>query len=310
MSEEASATDSGAELSTQSVDPVNAFEALLDKQIQPSGEQSDAPVEEPSDTEPELEAEPVEELEAEEKLYTVKIDGKEVQVTESELVANYQKGQAANQRFEQAAQERKAAQAEYQRVAEERTQALNSLHIAQQVLQSQIQEQPNWAELLQNDPVEYLQQRHAFEQKQAKLQEIQGQQWQLQQIQAREQEAQQQVYLENQRQMLTQLLPEWKDETKAQAESKAVKEYLAKTGYTTEEISSVADARAILLARKAMLYDQIITKAQETSKKVQSLPKVQRPGVTQNTDGRTKDMQALRKSGSTAAAASIFEKML
>lgn len=307
MSEEVSATDNGAEQLAQPADPVNAFEALLDKQFQPSGEQSDAP-QEPSETEPELEAEPVEEQPAEEKI-TVKIDGKEVQVTRDELIANYQKGQSANQRFEQAANERKAAQAEYQQVAQQRTQALNALTVAQQVIQAQMAEPPS-EELLQTDPVAYLQARHQYEQKAFQLQQLQAQQWQLQQLQAQEQEAAQQNHLQSQFQMLQEVLPEWKDEKRSAQEKSEIKAYLGKVGYSANEIDSLMDARQVVVAREAMLYRQMMAKAQETAKKVQTLPKVQRPGVSQPVDGRSREMQALRKTGSTAAAASIFEKLL
>lgn len=309
MSEEVSATDSGAEQSAQPVDPVNAFEAILDKSFQPSGETSDVE-KQPPETEPELEAEPTDENEPTEELFTVKIDGKEVQVTRDQLIANYQKGEAANQRFEQAANERKAAQAEYQQVAQQRLQAINSLHVAQQVIQSQIENQPNWAELIQNDPVAYLQQRHEYEQKIGQLQQLQAQQAQLQQIQAQDDQASRMAALQEQSRMLQEALPEWSDSKKATQEKSAIKDYLAKQGYDNDTIESIADARAVLVARKAMLYDQMMQKAQETAKKVQTLPKVQRPGVATPTDNRTRDMQSLRKTGSTAAAASIFEKLL
>jgi hypothetical protein len=40
-------------------------------------------------------------------------------------------------------------------------------------------------------------------------------------------------------------------------------------------------------------------------------PRMEKPGVAiSNTDGRTKAMQALRKTGSTDAAAAIFEKLM
>ena len=44
------------------------------------------------------------------KLYKVKIDGKEMEVDENELLAGYQRAKAANKRFEDAAKERKKAE--------------------------------------------------------------------------------------------------------------------------------------------------------------------------------------------------------
>lgn len=309
MSEEVSATDNGAEFQTQAADPVSAFESLLDKHHPTSGEPTDA--QEPSEPEPELEAVEAEESdEPKDELFTVKIDGKEVQVTRDQLIANYQKGESANQRFEQAANERKAAQAEYQQVAQQRMQAINSLTVAQQVIQSQLQEQPNWQELIQTDPVAYLEQRHAYEQKMGQLQQLQAQQYQLQQVQAQDEQAAQQAFIQSQQQALLQALPDWKDSEKASKEKVALRDYLGKSGFNDDDIGAVVDARQVLIARKAMLYDQMMAKAQETAKKVQTLPKVQRPGVATPTDGRTRDMSNLRKTGSTAAAASIFEKLL
>lgn len=308
MSEEVSATDTGAELTAQAEDPVSSFETLLSKQL------PDAQEPEP-ENQPEPESDDGESPESDDpaqERFTVKIDGQEIRVSKDELIAAYQKNGAADRRLEQAAEQKKATQAEYQQVAAQRLQAINSLHLAQQVLQAQMQEQPDWQALLQSDPVAYLTQRHAFEQKQGQMQQLQMQQYQLQQQAQAEQAEAYQVHLHNQQQELLNQIPAWKDSAKAEAERTAIKQWLGKSGFNDDEISSIADARQVLVARKAMLYDQMMAKAQEAVKKVQTLPKVQRPGVqnTSSTDGRTREMQALRKTGSTAAAASVFEKLL
>ena len=44
------------------------------------------------------------------RLYRVKIDGQEMEVDESELLAGYQRAKAANKRFEEAAKQRKQAE--------------------------------------------------------------------------------------------------------------------------------------------------------------------------------------------------------
>ena len=63
------------------------------------------------------------------------------------------------------------------------------------------------------------------------------------------------------------------------------------------------------MARKAMLYDQMVGKAAAAAKKVATLPnKVERPGggETQNLDKRAAAFQRLSKSGRVEDAASLI----
>jgi flagellin-specific chaperone FliS len=108
-------------------------------------------------------------------------------------------------------------------------------------------------------------------------------------------------------------LPKWKDSAKAKAESAAIREYLATNGYDKNEINSVNDHRSIILARKAMLYDQMISKASVAAKKVENLPRrTEKPGVTENRslDKRSQAFQKLSRSGRVEDAAAAFATIL
>jgi hypothetical protein len=50
----------------------------------------------------------------------------------------------------------------------------------------------------------------------------------------------------------------WKDEGQRAAFKSHLTSYLAGNGFRPEEVQSVADSRVILVARKAMLYDQLM----------------------------------------------------
>ncbi|TAK98950.1 MAG: hypothetical protein EPO08_17760 [Rhodospirillaceae bacterium] len=50
----------------------------------------------------------------------------------------------------------------------------------------------------------------------------------------------------------------WKDDRKREAFVSQLQKYLSGNGFTPNEIENVADARAVLVARKAMLYDQLM----------------------------------------------------
>lgn len=81
-------------------------------------------------------------------------------------------------------------------------------------------------------------------------------------------------------QALLQLVPEWRDQARVQAEYPALQTYLQRQGFRPDELETIYDARAITIARKAMLYDQGVTKMKETQEKVRAAPKpVLRPGT-------------------------------
>jgi hypothetical protein len=203
-------------------------------------------------------------------LYTVKINGEEKQVTRDELIANYQKEQAAAKRFEEAAQIRK--EAETQR--EQYTQHQQLLSKAVERLESQIQlfaneGQPDWQNLLENNPHEYLKQQEIFKQRQTAMYEAQQAKAYLQQQQAQEQQQQLQQHLAKESERLVNdLIPEWKNPEVRQKDEQELISYLRDTGYSDQDLINLNHSRAdnIVLARKAMLYDRALKKANSLKK--------------------------------------------
>lgn len=248
-------------------------------------------------------------------LVTVKIDGKEVEIPLSELKNGYQRQADYTRKTMEASAERKAADAERQAAVQERTTYAQNLMRMQAQLEGALQEQQNidWGRLIQEDPQQYLAQKHLLEQRQAALQQNYAAQQQLSQQMQAEQAQQFQAHLKAQHEELLAKLPEWKDEAKAKAETTAIREYLANAGFPEQDINSVADAKVVVIARKAMLYDQMISKAQAAQKKVANAPaKVERPGTGEapGLDKRSGAFQKLAKSGRVEDAAAVFSSFL
>lgn len=289
------------------------FATMLDPE--PPKEEA-APVEaEAVQAEPDAPAEEVN-AEADDPVVTIKIDGKDVQVPLSELKNGYQRQADYTRKTMEVSETRKAAEAEIQKAQAERQNYAANLGRMQAQLEGALQEQhktTDWEALLQSDPVEYLRQQHLSQQRQAQLQQVYAAQQQVHtQLQA-EQQAQIRNQLQTQHQALLDKLPQWRDESKAKAERAALREYLAQEGYDTAAIDSIGDAKAVVLARKAMLYDQMMSKAQLAQKKVSTAPsKVERPGQGDNPgiDRRTSAFQRLSKSGRAEDAAAIFATLL
>lgn len=248
----------------------------------------------------------------EEKRYTVKIDGKEVEVPLSELVNGYQRQQDYTQKTMAAAEARKTAEAEADKTRGERQQYANQLQAIAQQLQGALQTQPDES-LIESDPIEYMRQRHQYESWQARLAQVQTEQQKVGEVQKAEDDKFRSEYMRQQHQALLDKLPEWKDPKKATAESDALKKNLEERGFTQAEISQLSDHRIVIELREAMLYRQLMAKAREATKRVTPLPaKVERPGNadTSKPDGRTAAMQRLGKTGRVEDAATVFASFL
>lgn len=291
-----------------------AFLDIIDPREREENQEAEAesPVEEVQD-----EAEPeAEEAESEQpETITIKVDGKDVEVTLEELKKGYQRQADYTRKTMEVSETRKAAEAEAAKLREERQQYAQKLNEQQVVLQAVLQDQQNidWQKLLDTDPIEYLKQRDLLERRQQAYQANQIEQQRLWQQQQAEQAQNVQRFLAQQHEELIAKLPEWADETKAKAEKSAMREYLQSTGYTDDEINQLSDHRSVLVARKAMLYDQMMQKAKAAAKKVENLPqKVQRPGTGQSVsiDKRGQAFQRLQKSGKVEDAAAVFASLI
>lgn len=310
---------SGALDTNQAASLFSTFFSEPDEREQPANVEAETEAQATeADAEPEAQAEAEADTEAgpeDDPTVTVKIDGKDVEVKLSELKSGYQRQADYTRKTMEVSEQRKAADAETQKARQERQAYAANLQRMQAQLEGVLQEQQketNWEQLLQSDPVEYLRQQHLFQQRQAKYQEVMAEQQRVAaQFQAEQQEAHQR-HLQEQHQALLDKLPEWKDAKKAEADRIAIREFLLNQGFDEQAVNQVNDARAVVLARKAMLYDQMMSKAQAAAKKVATLPtKVERPGNgVQGLDKRTSAYQKLSKSGKVEDAASVFASLL
>lgn len=303
-----------------------AFSSHLDRQASPE------PVETPKEpaAEPQVEATEDQTPEVQEpevsddatqpeakepEMFTVKIDGKEIQVPRDEVIAGYQRQQDATRKTMEAAEQRKQAQAETDKAKQERSQYAENLTRLQHQLEGALQEQQqiDWNALLERDPVEFMRQKHLSDQRQAALAQVNQQTAQLRAQAQAEAQNQYTEHINRQREELLAKVPEWKDEGKRKADVAAIKEYLTKEGYTAAEIENVSDHRAILNVRKAMLYDKMVAQAKEATKKVAATPqRVERPGTadTATIDKRGAAYQRLARSGRVEDAGAVFASLL
>ena len=285
----------------------------VEEEAQPEQEAQDTEAEQTDDA-PEGEEDSADD----EETVTIEVDGKPVTMTKAELAEAYKSGLRQSdytRKTMEAAETRRAADAEIQKAREERATFAQKLQQQEAVLNASLQEQSqiNWNQLLEADPVEYLKQQHLFQQRQAALQQTQQEQQALYQQAQAEQQANVQKFLQEQQDQLLAKLPEWKDEGKAKAEKQAIREFLKSSGYSDDEISQAADHRMIVIAREAMKFRDTMAKAKAAAKKVENLPKKvvsSGSGTSPSVDKRGSAFQRLSKSGSVEDAAAVFASIL
>jgi len=256
-----------------------------------------------------------EETEEEEKpaeVYTVKVDGKEVEVTLDELQKGYSRTQDYTRKTQQIAETRKAVEAEAAAIRAEREQYAQLLGALKQQLESA--ETPVDLERLRiEDPIEWITQRELLRDKQDKLAAIQSEQQRLSQLTAQQRAQEMQAHLASQQEALIQAVPEWKDSKKAQAEKALLVEFGKKIGFSDEELKNVYDHRAVIALRKAALYDQMMSKRGQIKPVINNGPRPAKPsaaGRVSTTTESTRAKQRLAKSGRVNDAASAIELLL
>ena len=271
----------------------------------------DASGEESEDEQSELEEDTQEEDKP--QVFTVKVDGKEVEVTLDELQKGYSRTQDYTRKTQQVAEARKAAEAELQAVRAEREQYAQLLGALSEQVKAAAEPQIDWDRLYREDPIEYVRQREVMRENKEKAAAIQAEQQRLAEIAQQEQMQRFQAVKAKEAQALIEAIPSWKDPAKAKAEKAMLVELGQKMGFTPEELGNIFDHRVVLALRKAALYDQMQAKRQGIKPVTNNGPKPAKPGaagrVSQMSDS-VRAKQRLAKTGRVEDAASAIELLL
>ena len=212
-----------------------------------------------------------------ETLYTVKVDGVEVEVNLDEALKGYQRQEAFTKRSMELAEQRKAFAAEAAETKQLRDAYAQQLELLQaQLQQTNLTEEPDWAALknegYSTDDIFFA--KTEFDKQQKQVQQVAAERQKIAQQQAQEHEAHLKQHLTNQRVEMLERIPEWKNDETREFERKEVIKYAQKrVGFSEEEISSASDARAIELIYKARKRDNLKEKKRTAKKHNHQTPK-------------------------------------
>lgn len=254
-----------------------------------------------------------EEQDEEPQRFTVKVDGKDVEVSLDELRQGYSRTEDYTRKTQALAQERKAAQAEFEQVRQERQQYAQLLGALQQQLAQAEQAPVDLNALYESDPIEWMRQKELMRERQERNQAIQFEQQRLAQIQQAEQQQNMQRFLESQKNSLLQVMPQLRDPKVASVEKARWIDAGKSIGFSEQELNGVTDHRILLALRTIADYNGMVSKRQQI-KPVQSAAKSSRPGnassQNQKSSAVKKSQQRLRQTGNVKDAASLIEKFL
>ena len=220
----------------------------------------------------------------------VTVNGEQVQVSPEELVKGYSREADYTRKTSQLADDRRQFQAESETIRQRQAQEIQALGTLVSVMKNEFLESGRFsdqylAQLRESDPAEWSATVQEKQQQAARLdqylQAAQASQGRLTQEQQQQQQEHLQKVRAEEEARLLERIPSWSDQATRQAESQALATYLVDVGYSEQEVGNLLDSRAVEIANKARLYDQMQSQGEKAvAKKIKKAPKLVRPGTS------------------------------
>lgn len=200
---------------------------------------------------------------------TLEVDGEETTV--EELRNGYLRQKDYTRKTQELAESRKAMQAELAELDRERAEYAQLLPAMAERIEQAAEQEPDWDKLYDTDPTMAAkaerQWRKQQDERQAQLQAVKAEQDRMRQIAEHKNQQLQQQYLQQQREILPEVIPEWRDRKVAAAEATQIRDFLLGEGFTEQDVGGMTNATLVKLARKAMLYDRGENRANQVKAK-------------------------------------------
>jgi hypothetical protein len=247
--------------------------------------------------------------------YKVKVGKDEIDVPLDELLKGYSRTADYTRKTQEIAETRKVVEAERAKIDEAarlRDTYAQRLQVIEQMLNQDSGE--DLATLKETDPIGYAVRVAEQSEREKQLNAVRAEQQRLAQQQQAEQGERLKAHLATEAQKLAEAIPELSDPAKGQAIRTDIRSYAQRLGFSEQELAQVYDSRAVTALYKAMQYDKLVSGKGGASKKVNSAPRMLKPGTSTpetRTSQEVKNMRGrLKKSGRAKDAAALFERFL
>jgi len=248
----------------------------------------------------------------------VEVNGEEKTV--EELKSGYLRQQDYTRKTQALSEEKKAFSEVTAAVLQERAQYAEALPMLAQQIQQSVEQEPDWDTLYDTDPAlaakAERQWRKQLEQKQQQLQAVHAEQQRMQQLEQQRVAQMQSRFVEEQRQILPDVIPEWRDAKVAAQEAGEIRDFLLQSGFKEADIDGMNSAVVVKMARLAMLQARGANRADKAKAKPKPAKgsKTMRAG-SRGTQPRPKNVvreaqQRLRQTGRVNDAAAAIKALL
>ena len=248
--------------------------------------------------------------EVEAQFEEIEQDGKKYAVPK-ELKDSFLRHADYTKKTQEIAEQRRAIESHAKNISEERNFYANQLKGFMDSLNTTVQQMPTDAQLVEmskTDPLAYIQAKAAKDELMIKQYQAQQAQEYLERQQKDQESKAYAEMLKHEHDSLMTKLPEWKNEKVAAKERSEIASYLTNEGYDNDDINGLTDSRAVIIARKAMLYDKIIKGAAKQPAQAKPAAKILAPG--KQTTGQAKPAkeiaQRFKQSGSMEDALALL----
>ena len=248
---------------------------------------------------------------------TIEVGGEEKTI--EELRSGFLRQKDYTRKTQELAEHRKAVEAKDQEMDRERAEYAQLLPAMAERINQAAEQEPDWDTLYDADPVMAAKAERQWRKQQegrvAQLQAVQAEQQRMHQIAQTKQQQMQQSYLEQQRHVLPDIIPEWRDNKVAATEATQIRDFLINEGFTEQDVSGMSNATLVKLARKAMLYDRGETRANEVKAKpkkprTKTLKSGSRASQPKRVSAAQEAQNRARKTGSVNDAAAAIKAIL
>lgn len=250
--------------------------------------------------------------------YKVKVDGEEQEVPLDELLKGYSYNAHNTRTAQKLAADRKELEAKQKEVAELNQQYREVLPKLEEIAQKAVDKYAgvDWDRLRTEDPAAFAEHRAAYQLEQEKLRAVQEERAAEQAKMEKEQLTEFSAMVAREHEALLTKVPEWKDESKRNAELAEIAKFSqTELGFSAEDLQGMFDHRVIRGLRLAYLGSQMLANAEGATRKVKEARKSAAPGKREADAApdaeRLKLARAnLKKSGRERDAAEAFTALL
>ena len=237
------------------------------------------------------------ELQEEPNLHRLKVNGQEIEVSLDELKAGYSRDSDYRQKTHNLGIEKRDLESQKESLRQTydtRLQELNELIATADATVRQEQGSEDLQKLWEEDPTAAARLDYQMRQRNRQLDDVRNK--------AREAQTKQyEDFLNTQRELAAQKIPEYNDPNKADQFKVNMRNSLRSYGFNDQEIGQLADHRFLMVAKDAMSYKSLKDKKPIVQKKVANAPKVVKAGVAKSStsSGREQIRNKINRLGKT-----------